>query len=215
MTYKDPALISQFANSKTLNRLISDFQGNVDPSPEFQKFLSFVWSLRTAESWGLDILGRIVGISRVLKIPYVTGSFGFLGNGVPFNQGAFYQKTDTQNYKLTDDAYRLLIAFKAHANIGNGSAPSINKSLNLFFANRGRCYCSDIGGMQMLLTFEFQLQPYELAMLTDSTANPRPAAVDCYIRRAQNSNATFGFTGNGQPFGQGTFFNPQDLIRVT
>jgi hypothetical protein len=60
--------------------------------------------------------------------------------------------------------------------------------------------------MQMLYTFEFVLEPFELAILQQSNALPRPAGVSASIVQVIPSNY-FGFNGSGlQPFGQGIFY---------
>ncbi|WP_049018527.1 DUF2612 domain-containing protein, partial [Burkholderia multivorans] len=137
--------------------------------------------------------------------------FGFKEglNFEPFGQAPFYNgKIVTSSYTLTDDAYRKLILFKALANISSCTARSLNQLLQNLFASRGRCYVSDLGKMQMAFVFEFALLPYEIAILTQSKAVPRPAAVDARILQL-DLPTTFGFSGTGcQPFGQGSFFNP-------
>ncbi len=77
-----------------------------------------------------------------------------------------------------------------------------------------RCYVNDLGGMQLRYTFEFDLYPWELAMLTQSGALPRPAGVSIIL--LQTALPVFGFSEAGQsaaPFGQGVFI-PQGAINA-
>lgn len=70
----------------------------------------------------------------------------------------------------------------------------------------GRCYVSDLGDMSMRYTFEFELTPYEFAVITQSGALPRPAGVSATI--FQSALPLFGFSEAGEsacPFGQGVF----------
>ncbi|MDB5777620.1 MAG: hypothetical protein JWP38_3753 [Herbaspirillum sp.] len=207
----EQTIISQYANSPTLVQLIKNMNGYIDPQSDFDNFYSFVWNIQTAQAWGLDILGRIVNVPRQLQIPAVVTSFGFKeGVGCqPFGQAPFYAGPPGSNtYLLTDDAYRTLILMKALLNISNSSAPSINQLLNNLFAGRGRCYVADTGQMQLRFVFEFNLAPFEIAILTQSNAVPRPAAVQAQVMQIDIAH-TFGFSEGGlQPFGQGTFFNP-------
>ena len=209
--YADPAMISQYANSPTLVRLISDMSGYINPQARFDEFIRFAWDVRTAQAWGLDILGRIVGVSRKLAIPDAGPRMGFdEGQDYqPFGQASFYRAGATVTYALDDGAYRTLILVKALLNISNSTAPAINRLLQALFFGRGRCFVADTGRMQMLLVFEFELLPYEMAILTNSTAVPRPAAVGAHVLQAQHFSDTFGFSESGQfqPFGQGAFFN--------
>lgn len=209
--YTDPALINQYANSPTLLRLIQNMWEYINPQSNFDDFLAYVWDIETAQGWGLDVLGRIVGVSRQLKIPPAIVNLGFQEgvNYQPFGQAPFYAGPATSDvYLLADDAYRTLILMKALLNISDSSAPSINQLLKNLFKDRGRCYVADTGAMEMRLVFEFPLLPYELAILTQSNAVPRPAAVQAYVMQLINQN-TFGFSEalDFQPFGQGTFYN--------
>jgi hypothetical protein len=190
-------IISQFANSPTLVQLVQDMDAYIDPQSDLNNFYSYVWNVDTAQGFGLDILGRIVNISRSLQIPATVANFGFKEglNYYPFGQQPFYAGPPASNtYLLTDD--------------GNSTAPAINQLLKNLFAGRGRCYVTDTGKMQIRFVFEFPLFPYELSILTQSNAVPRPAAVLAQVMQLDLPH-TFGFREAQvfQPFGQGVFFN--------
>jgi hypothetical protein len=207
----EQTIISQYGNSRTMTQLIQNMNQYIDPQADIDNFYNFVWNVETAVGYGLDVWGRIVHISRELTIPDNLVYLGF-DEGIsyqPFGQAPFYPgETSTQTYSLADDAYRTLIMVKALANISSMTARSLNQLLQNLFAARGRCYVVDIGGMQMMFTFEFILQPFELAILMQSSAVPRPAAVNARILQAPPLTL-FGFHEGQvyQPFGQGVFFN--------
>ncbi|WP_454695663.1 DUF2612 domain-containing protein [Achromobacter aegrifaciens] len=213
-TLADRTVISQYANSPTLLQLIRNMDAYINPQADFDAFYDYVWNVETAQGFGLDIWGRIVGVGRMLTIPDNPAYFGFQTGVIdttPFNDAPFYAgQSSTSTFRLADDAYRLLIMTKALANISDSSSASINRLLQNLFAGRGRCYVNDLGGMNMRYTFEFYLQPFELAILTQSNAVPKPAAVGVYIIQAP-AGSTFGFSEansygtSAQPFGQGTF----------
>lgn len=205
-------VISQYANSPTLIELIEAMHGAISPDADIDAFYDYVWNVSTAQGFGLDIWGRIVGVGRSLNIPGSITNFGFKeGTGAqPFDQAPFYNGVVASTvYTLQDDAYRVLILAKALANISDTTAPNLNRLLRALFPGRGRTYVADTGQMQMRYVFEFTLAPFELAIVTQSGALPRPAAVLSQALIVDTAN-TFGFaeaTGS-QPFGQGTFFNP-------
>ena len=202
-------IVSQYANSPTLTRLIEDMDAYIDPEADIHAFYDYVYNVETAQSWGLDIWGRIVNVGRVLTIPSSPDQIGFNGSsGVPFNQAPFNGGIpSTQNFSLSDDAYRTLILVKALANISDSSAASFNRLLQNLFAGRGRCYVVDTGGMAIRYVFEFALLPYEIAIITNSSVFPRPAGVRGFVVEV-NAETTFGFNGgSGQPFGQGVFMS--------
>lgn len=210
MVNVEQTIAAQYSTSATIVQLVRSMNGYIDAQADLDNFLSYVWNIKTAQGFGLDILGRIVGVSRQLQIPLTGVTFGFKeGLLQPFGQAPFFPSASATNtYLLTDTAYRTLILFKALLNISNGTAPAINQLLKNLFAGRGRCYVTDTGQMQIRFVFEFPLLPYELAILTQSNAVPRPAAVQAQVMQLDLAG-TFGFKEAGvyQPFGQGVFFN--------
>jgi hypothetical protein len=206
----DQTIISQYKNSPRISALISAFNSAVEPSELFDSFYDNIWDVDTATGIGLDIWGRIVGVSRVLKLSTST-YFGFkdgVNDYMPFNVAPFWTGTpSTNNYTLSDDAYRALILLKAAANICNCGLQAFNQLLTSLYAGRGRVYVNDYDNMSMRITFEFYLQPYEWAILTGSGVIPRPTGVLLTIIEAP-AGTSFGFAEAGAgsaPFNQGTF----------
>lgn len=224
-TLADRTIISQYANSPTLRQLIRNMDEYINPDTDFDAFYSYVWNVETAQGFGLDIWGRIVGVGRMLTIP---GAGTFLGyqeaytvptaatGAQPFGQAPmFVGATSTQTYRLADDAYRKLILVKALANISDCTSPSLNRLLSNLFVGRGRCYVSDTGKMEFRYVFEFALEPYEIAILTQSGAIPKPAAVLANVLQV-DLPTTFGFNeALMQPFGSGVFFTSSGLINAS
>ena len=70
-------IISQFANSPTIVGLVTNMNAYIDQTANFQAFYDFVWNVNTAQGFGLDIWGRIVDVSRNLKIIAPVTNFGF------------------------------------------------------------------------------------------------------------------------------------------
>lgn len=206
----EQTIISQYANSPTLIQLINNFNDYIDPGANIDAFYNYVWNVDTAVGYGLDVWGRIVGVDRQIAISGVGTFFGF-NDGVddyaPFNSAPFFSGSfGTGVYTLTDDAYRTLILVKALANISDCTAPAVNRLLSNLFASRGRCYVLDLGGMRIRYIFEFALENYELTIIQNSGAIPRPAGVAIEIYQA--ATPTFGFAEAGPsaaPWGQGPF----------
>ncbi|SKC78240.1 Protein of unknown function [Burkholderia sp. CF099] len=221
----DQTILSQFANSATIVQLVHNMDGYLDPSADIDAFYDNIWNVDTAVGKGLDIWGKIVGLEngRLLKIPTSEINFGFNEAGTAsantFDNGVFWSgDTVTENYYLTDPAFKTLIMVKALANITDCSIPSYNRLLQLLFAGRGRCYVNDLGNMQMRFTFEFFLQPFEMAILTQSGALPRPTGVLASIIQIPVPSV-FGFaeagTDSAAPFDQGVFYDPSGEQNAT
>lgn len=206
-------IISQYGNSPILTALITNFQQYVDQTKNLDQFYDLMMNVDTAQGYGLDVWGRIVGVTRTLQI--ASGSFFGFAEGAPsyqgFNTASFYSGVKlTQNYNLSDNAYRTLIFAKAMANITNGSIPSINHILMSLFPHRGNAYVTEgpeIGGyfgfeeavnaqgfnqapfysgaalarMTMTYTFEFVLTAVEYAIVVQSGVLPKPTGVKASV----------------------------------
>jgi hypothetical protein len=176
----EQTIVSQYGQAQSLRLLITSFNDVLDPTILLNAFYTQVWNVDTASGYGLDVWGRIVGVGRVLNLP--TGSyFGFAEPGDPsetgFNQSPLYSGTAaTSNYTLTDDAYRRVIYAKALYNITDGSILGINRILHILWPDNN-AYCTDGGDMTMTYTFDFQLSALDFAILTQTGAIPKPAAV--------------------------------------
>lgn len=190
----DRTIISQYAASPVITRLVETFDEWIDPAADFNQFFQMVWWLDTAQGYGLDVWGRIVGVGRVVNV--ASGIyFGFaeaadVANESPFNSGGpfFGGGTTTSNFALTDDGFRVLIIAKALSNITNGSIPAINQILLTLFPNRGNCYVIDNADMTMIYHFDFILSAVEAAIVENSGVLPKPVGVSVTVEQIDTSS---------------------------
>lgn len=175
-------VISQYANSTILTDILEDFFQANDQTNNLGSFFDLMWNVLTAQGYGLDCWGTIVGVNRVLAIGAGPKYLGFDEGGDtdydPFNQSPWYsgQKL-TQNYILTDDGFRVLVLAKAFSNICNGSIPAINQIMRMLFGGSGVAYCTDGADMTMTYTFLFAPTAVQIAILTNSGVMPTPVGV--------------------------------------
>lgn len=206
-------ILSQYADSPTITALISSLNSAIDPSTDLQNFYVNVWNVLTANGSALDnVWGPIVGVKRILAVPGGK-NFGFdeatSASADPFGQSSFYQGAPVStSYALSDEVFRALILVKALSNISGCSVSTYNRMLMTLFPNRGNAYVSSTGGMNARLTFQFPLQAYEIAILTQSGAFSAPTGVQFEIMTLNIPNQ-FGFAESGplsQGFNNGIFF---------
>jgi hypothetical protein len=182
-------MLSQYANSPILTRLVENMDSYLDQTDNFDAFFDLVQNVDTAQGYGLDVWGRIVNVSRTLSVvsPGLTW-LGFEEAGIPaqpFNQAPFFTGQQiNDNFILTDSSYRTLIFAKALANICDGSIPAINQILLNLFPNRGNCYVKDNLDMTMTFKFEFFLTSVELAIISQSGALPTSTGVSLTVETA-------------------------------
>jgi len=154
----DRTIISQYSASSKLCALISNFNDYIDPDVNLEAFYNYIWNIDTAVGYGLDVWGRIVGVNRVLTFN-ASDYFGFEEgeDWFGFGQAPFYSGVlQTDNYTLTDEAYRRLIFAKAAANITDCSIPAINQILMNLFPGRGNAYVTEGSYYQQGTWFGFE-----------------------------------------------------------
>lgn len=140
-------IISQYSESPTLTALISTINDWIDPAANIEQFYTLIWDIATAQGYGLDVWGRIVGVVRNINVP-ITKYFGFAEasnlSSDPFGQSAFYVDGEslTNQYQLIDDNFRTLVYAKAASNITDCSIPSINQILLTLFPDN-KAYVTD------------------------------------------------------------------------
>jgi hypothetical protein len=171
-------ILSQYANSPIIREIVARWADAFRQDANVDDFYNMIWNVETAQGYGLDLLGRIVGVNRVLRIPAQVPYIGWASDAYNWGNGIWYGLgTATQNYSLTDDAFRRLVLAKAALNICDGSTPAINRALLTLFPNRGNCYVRDNGGMAMTYVFGQDLTPVELAIVAQSGVLPKPVGV--------------------------------------
>lgn len=169
-------VLSQYANSPVVTALVDYFAQWLDPASRFDNFYSLLWNIDTAQGFGLDVWGRILGVNRVLQVP--TGEFlGFESDdqAKPFGYGILYGGArSTDNVALTDAAYRTLLLAKAALNITDASTPAINEILLSLFGNG---YVRDNQDMTITYVFSQALTPVQTAIVFQSGVLPKPCGV--------------------------------------
>lgn len=173
-------IASQYANSPIIMTLLNNLNSYLDPMTDLDLFYTNMFNVATATGYGLDVWGRIVGVTRSFT----------------------YQAV---NYTLGDSDFRTLILVKALANILDTTVPTFNRLLTALFSSSGVIFARDTGLMTMAIIAQFNLTTTQLAILAGSGAFPHPAGVGSTLI-VTPPTTTFGFLGSGlQPFNQGTF----------
>jgi len=69
-------VLSQYSNSPTLTQLILNLFSYLDQTKNFDSFYDLIYNIDTAQGYGLDVWGRIVGVNRALEVQ-TQNWFGF------------------------------------------------------------------------------------------------------------------------------------------
>ena len=202
---EETTILSQYSASPHILELSKKFALRIDPAPDIDLFFEKVFDIESAVGWGLDNWGRILGIPRGVQVA-TTNWFGYYGSQLqPWNNAPWFNPQQaTQNFPLTDEAYRKLLIYKAAANIGSADAATINRLLSQVFKNTFD-HVVDNGDMSIRAVFSDYLQPVEIGILNTYGALNKGAGVQ-WVYLSVNPDEVFGFDNSGyQPFDQGVF----------
>jgi Protein of unknown function (DUF2612) len=224
--YLAASVMKQYSNSATLLALLECFDQWVDVARFSDQFLLNVWDISTAQGFGLDIWGRILGQSRYIQVEQTPGdNFGFNINAhagtqwQPWSQAPWFggAAAGTTAFPLQDDYYRQLLLVKAAANIASCDCPSINALMRAMFGDRGRCYVGydPLNPMHIGYHFEFFPTPVEKSII-QSGLFPQPAGTTAQFIYQTLSYNPFGFAGANRGadpaavtgFSQSPFYQP-------
>lgn len=175
--------MSQYANSPIICGLIEALNDAIDPSVCISKFYTMAGDVNTAQGFGLDMWGRIVGVGRNVPLQNPESrAFGFNTKPqepkfTPFDDAPFSSSGSGFNtYQLPDHLYRVLILFKAASNILYATAPNINKLLSLTF--KKQAYFLITGIMTAKYQFYWKLDAFERMIVYTLSLLPAPCGVE-------------------------------------
>lgn len=198
---------TQYTESPRFLAYLNALLNPIDNIQETLLFNLIQTDVEQARGANLDVLGEIVGVSRIVPNAVALEFFGFddaivsapFGEeGLLYYGARFRDETEPafESSVLADPEYRLLIKSRILRNHARGTNEDIIKAL-LFLLNIDVIIIDDNGGMEIGLTFGRQLTIAEIAMIDDLQILPRPAAVKIRRRMMFLPGNYFGF--DGQP----------------
>ena len=200
-------IATQYTESQ---RFLAYVRALLDSSAELEAVLQKVAvqsDIDIAEGVNLDVIGEIVGVSRILPDSIAVRFFGFEGQpgcDVFGEEGALgigsrfrdELEPETATSVLADPEYRLLIRAKIVKNHAKGTNEDILRGLAYLF-NAPLTVVEDLGGMAIGVAIGRMLTFQEKALVTVLDILPRPAGVRINWRATFDSANYFGF--DGQP----------------
>lgn len=210
--YQD-LLIIQYANKPKASATVALFVSQYKKVFDLLESFEGAFDLDTATGKQLDIIGKIVGISRNINgvIPKIFFGFSNNPNAMGFGGAPFYT-LDQEKYsstQLSDSDYRFFIKMKiAKNNVKATMTDDNNSNLNAVVMAMFEGYAYIVDNKDMTLTIYIENSPksYLLPYLKALDLLPTPQGVGIkYI--ALINRASFGFSNNpnAKGFGNGTF----------
>ena len=184
MQNPEQVIISQYLSSPVMRTLLGNWNDNLDPQNDLLMFYNTVWNIATASGYGLDVWGRIVGVTRYVQAGATsTAWLGFAGSEFqPWNVGVWYDGSPLAptSTALSESAFRTLILLKALINLSDCSAQSLNRILQALYAGRGRCFVTDNLDMSFTYTFDFIMTSEDFSVLENGVLDG-PAGVSYVV----------------------------------
>ncbi len=171
-----------------------------------------VLSINDATGYALDLIGRHVGVSRVLPSAITKEYFGWLedNTALSFDIGEFYRHGDalTASVVLNDSDYRFFIKAKITKNYQSGEISNIVKSIKFVIGKHGNIIDSQNMTMNVLVNSD-QLNSLTLYAISKMDILARPVGV-MYQYIVLINNKPFGFSHDNASFG----FNFGKFVRL-
>ncbi len=171
-----------------------------------------------AEGVNLDVIGEIVGISRIIPASVQIAFFGFQDNAAALNfgeegaqgiGGRFYDEGEPYlaTSVLNDPEYRMLIRAKIVKNHAVGTNEDVIAGLAYLFGGGNMAIqvaVEDIGNMAIQVAVGRPLTYLEKVLISQLDILPRPGGVRISQRVTFDTTNYFGFDGqnNALSFGE-------------
>ena len=203
-------LIYQYIKKPKARATIDALMGEYDKLNENAIDLLEQLDIDKARGYSLDIIGKRVGVSRVLPSAVSKGYFGYLQtiNAKPWGEGVWYRRGEATGDALTlnDTDYRFLIRAKIFKNFQNGTMDYILNALRAILNADANIQ----DNLDMTATVFLPLESLNILqryMIEQMDILPRPMGVKYDFVNA--SGKEFGFDGfyNSYGFNEGRFID--------
>ena len=217
-------LIKQYYEKPKAN---AEIKALLDSWGEFKDFIinDFISQIDidTAGTHGLDLIGKIVGLSRQVNEVVPISFFGFSNNPISYGfsdkfdnlrvSAPFFDKFSPSRtpYQLQDEEYRRYLKIKIAKNTCSPYLVSDDKiSLQqvVFDAFEGRAYVVDNKDQSLSLYVSPTVSEQDLRIILNLDILPRPITFNYKIIVQSEPGETFGFSNNAGAKGFSDKFDP-------
>ena len=164
-----------------------------------------ILNINTATGYALDLIGRHVGVSRILPAAIAKNYFGWRddASSLPFGVGEFYRRDDALSASviLNDSDYRFFIRAKIAKNYQTGTLENIVKSIQFVIGSYSNVI--DLQNMTMnIMINSNNLSSLILYAISKMDILVRPIGV-LYKYTVLDDYVPFGFAHDADSYGFG------------
>lgn len=171
-----------------------------------------ILNIDDAMGYALDLVGRHIGVSRILPTAIAKEYFGWLKDktALSFGVGEFYRHGDALHASvvLNDSDYRFFIKARITKNYQNGEISNIVKSIKFMIGEHGNIIDAQDMTMNVLVNSD-QLNSLTLYAISKLDILVRPIGV-MYRYLVLVNNEPFGFMHDKHSYG----FNSGKFVRL-
>lgn len=142
------------------------------------------FDLDTAVGVQLDVVGELVGLSRIINVTIFKSDVGFTWNDplLGWNTGIWTSGVNDAVFELDDDTYRLALKVKIANNMWSGSIPEAYESFKTLFGDETTVVIQNNLDMSMeLIFFSTKSLLYLSFLFINEYISFRPAGVKCNV----------------------------------
>lgn len=208
MSNYDDLLIYQYRKKPKAKATIHALMSEVDRIIENIADLKSQWDIDVSRGYSLDIIGRRIGVSRILPSFVSKGYFGYLETvgAKKWGEGVWYRYGESMggSLSLNDEDYRFLLKAKILKNFQNGTLDYLIDALQKLMSENANA--KDNLNMTVDIFLPLQsLNSLQQYLIQQSDILPRAMGVKYNYINA--SGREFGFDGffNSYGFNDGSF----------
>lgn len=216
-------LIKQYSDLPKAKAEIALLGAEFEAVNDFYNDIANSFDLDTATAHRLDLIGKLVGISRIVPFSTPKELFGFEGDPSargfdslfdPLIEGAPFASVFSNNYRdteLNDNEYRLFIRAKIAKNVvravmvGDDETISLQDAIQIIFEGAG--VVLDNKNMTLTLQVPYEFDTTLLGLIVLSDLLPRPQGVDYKVIIRADFDG-FGFSNDPAAQGFSSVFDP-------
>lgn len=214
-------ILSQYANSPILTAIIENLEECIDPTADLNAFYDNIWNIFSAQGYGLDVWGRIVGVERAIKVQE-TQWFGFneaLPGSLSFDNTQLFIYSPALGFSegqgfvpFGSGTFILEEEWGSNGQPQGGGAFYNGESLTSIYELPDLSYRTLI-----LAKAAFNITNGSIPAINRILMTLFPGRGNAFVTDGYQGGAYFGFSEseNALTFGQGVFYSGETVVTMT
>ena len=214
-------VLSQYANSPVLTTVLQNAADALDQTENLDNFYDDIWNIASAQGYGLDVWGRIVGVERTIEVQ-VTAWFGFSEaepGSLSFDTTQIFYFSPALGFSeaagfvpFGSGSFVLYPEWLSNGQAQGGGAFYNGSSLTAIYSLPDRSYRTLI-----LAKAAFNITNGSIPAINRILMTLFPGRGNAFVQDGYIGQSYFGFVEqqNALPFGAGVFYDGEPVPSMT